>query len=55
MNRLAEAGILTSTDGPHANVIKIKPPLPFGERDADEFVSRLDTILLHDYLRGRAE
>ncbi len=37
--------ILLSTDGPDANVIKIKPPLPFSAADADRVVTELDAVL----------
>ena len=47
-NRLRECGILTGTDGPHHNVIKLRPPLVFGEKDADLFVGALEEILRED-------
>lgn len=50
-NRLRELGILTGTDGPHHNVIKIRPPLCFSENDADLFVDTLETVLTEDGLR----
>ncbi|MGB1842492.1 MAG: aminotransferase class III-fold pyridoxal phosphate-dependent enzyme, partial [Longimicrobiales bacterium] len=37
-NRAAELGILLSTDGPQHNVIKIKPPMTFDQRDAERVV-----------------
>ncbi|HET7150442.1 MAG TPA: aminotransferase class III-fold pyridoxal phosphate-dependent enzyme, partial [Candidatus Acidoferrum sp.] len=48
VNRLRDGGILTGTDGPHHNVIKLRPPLVFTESDADLFVKRLDAILQED-------
>jgi 4-aminobutyrate aminotransferase-like enzyme/Ser/Thr protein kinase RdoA (MazF antagonist) len=48
VNRLRECGILTGTDGPHHNVIKLRPPLMFTKRDADLFVKTLDEILQED-------
>ena len=48
MNRLRERGILAGTDGPHHNVIKLRPPLIFSESDADLFVQTLDAILQED-------
>src|SRR6266446_1170790 len=48
VNRLRELGILTGTDGPHHNVIKLRPPLIFSEADADLFVSTLDSVLVED-------
>ena len=48
VNRLRECGVLTGTDGPHHNVIKLRPPLIFSEADADLFVSTLDSVLCED-------
>ena len=45
VNRLRDRGILCGVDGPHENVLKIRPPLVFGEADADRFVSTLDDVL----------
>lgn len=48
VNRLRDRGILTGTDGPHHNVIKLRPALIFSQPDADLFVSTLDDILSED-------
>jgi 4-aminobutyrate aminotransferase-like enzyme len=48
VNRLRECGILAGTDGPHHNVIKLRPPLIFAEADVDLFVTRLESILQED-------
>jgi 4-aminobutyrate aminotransferase-like enzyme/Ser/Thr protein kinase RdoA (MazF antagonist) len=48
LNRLRERGILAGTDGPHHNVIKLRPPLIFSQSDADLFVATLDSILAED-------
>jgi 4-aminobutyrate aminotransferase-like enzyme len=48
VNRLRECGILAGTDGPHHNVIKLRPPLIFSEADADLFVATLESILQED-------
>lgn len=48
VNRLRERGILAGTDGPHHNVIKLRPPLIFTESDADLFNATLDVILGED-------
>lgn len=48
VNRLRERGILAGTDGPHHNVIKLRPPLIFSESDADLFVTTLEAILNED-------
>ena len=47
-NRLRDRGILTGTDGPHHNVIKLRPPLIFSEADADLFMTALDSVLQED-------
>jgi 4-aminobutyrate aminotransferase-like enzyme len=44
-NRLRESGILLGTDGPHHNVVKIRPPMPFGIADADLLVGALERVL----------
>ncbi len=48
VNSLREHGILAGTDGPHHNVIKLRPPLVFTREDADFFVATLDRILHED-------
>jgi 4-aminobutyrate aminotransferase-like enzyme/Ser/Thr protein kinase RdoA (MazF antagonist) len=48
VNRLRDCGILTGADGPHHNVIKLRPPLIFSEPDADLFVSTLGSVLAED-------
>jgi 4-aminobutyrate aminotransferase-like enzyme/Ser/Thr protein kinase RdoA (MazF antagonist) len=48
VNRLRERGILAGTDGPHHNVIKLRPPLIFSQADADLFVVTLDAVLAED-------
>ena len=35
VNRMRDAGVLLGTDGPHHNVLKIRPPMPFSHTDAD--------------------
>ncbi len=48
VNRLRDRGILAGTDGPHHNVIKLRPPLIFSQADADLFVTTLDAVLTED-------
>jgi len=48
VNRLRDRGILAGTDGPHHNVIKVRPPLVFSESDADLFLKTLEAILQED-------
>ena len=47
-NRLRERGVLTGTDGPHHNVIKLRPSLIFSNADADLFVATLEAVLKED-------
>jgi 4-aminobutyrate aminotransferase-like enzyme len=48
VNRLRDRGILAGTDGPHHNVIKLRPPLIFSESDAVSFCSAFEMILTED-------
>jgi 4-aminobutyrate aminotransferase-like enzyme len=48
VERLREEGVLTGTDGPHHNVLKLRPPLCFSEDDTDLFLSTLDGVLGED-------
>jgi 4-aminobutyrate aminotransferase-like enzyme/Ser/Thr protein kinase RdoA (MazF antagonist) len=48
VNRLRESGILTGTDGPHHNVLKLRPPLIISESDVDTFSETLRNILAED-------
>jgi 4-aminobutyrate aminotransferase-like enzyme len=45
MDRMREHGILLGTDGPHHNVVKIRPPMPFDRENADFLVATMDKIL----------
>ena len=49
VNRLREHGILIGTDGPHHNVLKIRPPMPFSDTDADQLLTKLEESLKPDY------
>jgi len=51
VNRLRDCGILAGTDGPHHNVIKIRPPMPFSDADADLLLTTLDELLREDAIR----
>ena len=42
---LKERGILMSTDGPHNNVLKIKPPMVITLADIDMVLRGLDDVL----------
>jgi 4-aminobutyrate aminotransferase-like enzyme len=51
INRLRDHGILISTDGPLDNVLKLKPPMVFSEKNADQVVSVVDKVLAEDCLQ----
>jgi len=42
---LARRGVLTGTVGPHRNIVKIRPPLPFGPDHADRLLETFDACL----------
>ena len=48
---MRDAGILLGTDGPFENVIKIRPPMPFDESNAEFLVANMDRILKEDFLQ----
>jgi 4-aminobutyrate aminotransferase-like enzyme/Ser/Thr protein kinase RdoA (MazF antagonist) len=48
VNRLRECGILTGSDGPHHNVIKLRPSLIISKRDADHLTAALAKVLAED-------
>jgi len=45
VNAMKNRGILLSVDGPDKNVIKIKPPMVFNEKNASFLVENLDEVL----------
>jgi 4-aminobutyrate aminotransferase-like enzyme len=45
VNQMRERGILMGTEGPRHNVIKIRPPMPFTDDDADQLVETLAEVL----------
>ncbi|CAN5850507.1 aspartate aminotransferase family protein [soil metagenome] len=45
VNALRDRGVLLSGTGEHANTLKIRPPLVFGEANADLLVDTLDDVL----------
>ncbi|GAB4505698.1 MAG: aminotransferase class III-fold pyridoxal phosphate-dependent enzyme [Anaerolineales bacterium] len=49
MNRMREHGILLGTDGPFHNVVKIRPPMPFNEENADFLVEVMNEILRAEF------
>lgn len=45
VNGLREEGVLIGASGPHANILKIRPPLVFKEEHAEILVSSLEKVL----------
>jgi len=41
--------VLLGTDGPHHNVLKIRPPMPFDTNNADALVDVLERVLTEDF------
>ncbi|MEY4134474.1 MAG: hypothetical protein RL386_824 [Bacteroidota bacterium] len=52
-NRMRELGILMSTDGPYHNVLKIKPPMVFTQKEADFLLMALGRVLREDAMQPR--
>jgi 4-aminobutyrate aminotransferase-like enzyme len=50
-NRMRQLGILMSTDGREANVIKIKPPMVFSGLHADLLLENLRRVLREDFMQ----
>jgi 4-aminobutyrate aminotransferase-like enzyme len=53
-NRMRERGVLTGTDGPHHNVLKLRPPLVLSEDDAGLLLTTLHEVLGEDGARPRS-
>ncbi len=51
VNRMRDYGFLMSTDGPLHNVLKLKPPLVFSEKNADDLLAALEMVLQEDRLQ----
>jgi 4-aminobutyrate aminotransferase-like enzyme/Ser/Thr protein kinase RdoA (MazF antagonist) len=51
VNRMCDYGFLMSTDGPLHNVLKLKPPLVFSEKNADDLLAALEMVLQEDRLQ----
>ena len=45
VREMRERGVLLSTDGPHHNVIKIKPPMVLTRQDIDMTLDHLNEVL----------
>jgi 4-aminobutyrate aminotransferase-like enzyme len=43
---LRDAGVLVGSDGPFANVVKIRPPMVFSEADADLLLDAFERVLV---------
>lgn len=51
VDRLRDFGILTGTDGPHHNVIKLRGPMVLDRTDVDDYLNALDRVLCEDAAR----
>ncbi|MEN7341648.1 MAG: aminotransferase class III-fold pyridoxal phosphate-dependent enzyme [Pseudomonadota bacterium] len=51
VNRLRDRRVLIGSDGPHHNVLKIRPPLAFTAEDAAHFLYSLSTVLSESALQ----
>lgn len=45
VNRMRDNGILIGAEGPLRNVLKLRPPMPFSQTDADHFLTTLEKLL----------
>lgn len=52
VNRMRARSVLTSTDGPDANVLKIKPPMVFSFEDAAHLADELEVVLSESALQA---
>ncbi len=50
-NRMKDYGFLIGTDGPDHNVLKLKPPIVFSEKNADDLADALEVVLGEDRLQ----
>jgi 4-aminobutyrate aminotransferase-like enzyme/Ser/Thr protein kinase RdoA (MazF antagonist) len=48
-NRMRDHGILVGIDGPYHNVVKIRPPMPFDEQNAEFLVDVMENVLDEDF------
>jgi 4-aminobutyrate aminotransferase-like enzyme len=44
-NGMRDRGVLIGTTGTNANVLKIRPPLPFGRDHADQLLETLEEVV----------
>ena len=51
VNRMRARGILTSSDGPDHNVLKIKPPMCFEKKDANYLLRNMELVLAEDFMQ----
>jgi len=45
VNRMRDLGVLTASEGPHGNVLKLRPPICFSREQADMTVDAIDRAL----------
>ena len=52
VERMKDCGILTGIEGPHHNVLKLKPPMIFSRADVDLFMAVFEEVLGDTVLQG---
>lgn len=45
VNSLRDRGVLIGSEGPRANVLKLRPPMPFRPEHADIVIAALEAVL----------
>jgi 4-aminobutyrate aminotransferase-like enzyme/Ser/Thr protein kinase RdoA (MazF antagonist) len=50
IERMRELGVLIGCDGPQHNVLKIRPPMPFNDENADLLIAALDRALAENFI-----
>jgi 4-aminobutyrate aminotransferase-like enzyme len=51
-NGARQRGVLIGTEGPHDNVLKMRPPMIFSRRDADHLLAVLEETFAAVTARG---
>jgi 4-aminobutyrate aminotransferase-like enzyme len=52
INAVARRGVLIGYEGPFTNLLKLRPPMPFGREHADLLLQALDSAAAEETRRG---
>ncbi len=52
INAVARRGVLIGYEGPHANLLKLRPPMPFSQEHADLLIQALEAAVQEETRRG---